>query len=396
MAGVGLLFGPMLVGVLLNMILYGAVVTQVDCGVRPIPYYPDSISSAKMYAYYQRFADDPAWIRYFMLYLFIVGFGNVVVECGIIFEPLIIRYGQDSGCGYDIAKATAWRFDYYSLLIAFPSLYTLISLAVNRLNTDPTFCCVANQCSHSVIHLPGAHYIDLPVILCGINMSVKVFRNPEYREFHSFIAAATVWLASSAACDVVIAVGMTHALYKRKTGFGFVDGHINRIIRLALETGALTAITALMDIFLFLGFPRTTMNFIVNFPLSSLYMCSILAMLNFRDRRKATDVEEEHTMPTDIRFQSYRSDQSRVTDPSVDVELRSMSRVTEPFAKPPSCHECLPLPPPPPPVAKKSNFEGSVEIFEAVTEDFGQEIRRLESPASAIKTGGKPASQIGL
>jgi hypothetical protein len=29
-----------------------------------------------------------------MLYLFIVGFGNVVVECGIIFEPLIIRYGQ--------------------------------------------------------------------------------------------------------------------------------------------------------------------------------------------------------------------------------------------------------------------------------------------------------------
>jgi hypothetical protein len=70
-----------------------------------------------------------------------------------------------------------------------------------------------------------------------------------------------------------------------------------------------------------------------------------------------------------------------------------MSRVTEPFAKPPSCHECLPIPPP---VAKKSNFEGSVEIFEAVTEDFGQEIRRLESPASAIKTGGKPASQIGL
>jgi hypothetical protein len=29
-----------------------------------------------------------------MLYLFIVGFGNVVVECGIIFEPLVIRYGQ--------------------------------------------------------------------------------------------------------------------------------------------------------------------------------------------------------------------------------------------------------------------------------------------------------------
>ncbi|KAJ6554251.1 hypothetical protein B0H19DRAFT_1262637 [Mycena capillaripes] len=326
MAGVGLLFGPMLVGVLLNMILYGTVVTQVDCGVQPIPYYPDSIFSAKMYAYYQRFADDPAWIRYFMLYLFIVGFGNVVVECGIIFEPLIIRYGTVAAVTISpkllhgdsiiisivstpIQLFAAWRISVLTRSFIFPGLITLISLSS---------------------------------FASGINMSVKVFRNPEYREFHSFITAATVWLASSAVCDVVIAVGMTRALYMRKTGFGFVNGHINRIIRLTLETGALTAITALMDIFLFLGFPRTTMNFIVNFPLSSLYTCSILVMLNFRDRRKATDVEEGHTMPTDIRFQSHSSSQSRVTDPSVDVELRSMSRVTEP----------------------------SVEICEGVTEDF--------------------------
>ncbi|KAJ7862929.1 hypothetical protein B0H14DRAFT_2290186, partial [Mycena olivaceomarginata] len=94
--------------------------------------------------------------------------------------------------------------------------------------------------------------ISLLSFASGINMSVNVFRNPEYREFHSFKTAATVWLASSAVCDVVIAVGMTHALYTRKTGFGFVNGQINRIIRLSLETGALTAITALMDIFLFL------------------------------------------------------------------------------------------------------------------------------------------------
>jgi hypothetical protein len=109
-----------------NVTRLQAVVTQVDCGVRPIPYYPDSISSTKMYTYYQRFAECVAssvakslmfetfeatlpgfatsfvpslalisWFeRIQMLYLFIVGFGNVVVECDIIFEPLIIRYGQ--------------------------------------------------------------------------------------------------------------------------------------------------------------------------------------------------------------------------------------------------------------------------------------------------------------
>jgi len=286
MAGVDLLIGPMLVGVLLNMMLYGAVVTQ-------------------MYAYYQRFADDPAWIRYFMLYLFLVGFGNVVVECGIIFEPLIIRYGTVAAVTISpkllpgdsilisivstpVQLFAAWRISVFTRSLIFPGLITLISLSS---------------------------------FASGINMFVKVVRNPEYREFDSFITAASVWLASSAVCDVVIAVGMTHALYTRKTGFSFVDGHINRIIRLTLETGALTAITALMDIILFLGFPRTSMNFIVNFPLSSLYTCSILAMLNFRDRRNTTDVEKEHTTHTDIRFQSpsHSSNQSRVADPSVDV-----------------------------------------------------------------------------
>jgi hypothetical protein len=48
-------------------------------------------------------------------------------------------------------------------------------------------------------------------------------------------------------------------------------------------------------------------------------------------------------------------------------------------------------------VAKKSKFDGSVEIFEGVTEDFGQEIWRAVGKSgimAAIKTDGKPASQI--
>ncbi|KAF7358106.1 hypothetical protein MVEN_00858700 [Mycena venus] len=269
MAGVDLLFGPMLIGVLLNMMLYGAVVTQ-------------------MCAYYQRFADDPAWIRYFILYLFIVGFGNVVVECGIIFEPLIIRYGT-----LDAFTISPKLLPGDSILISIVSAPIQIFAAWRIRVITRSFI------------LPGLiTLISLGSFASGINMSVKVFLNPEYREFDSFITAATVWLASSAVCDVVIAIGMTHALYTRKTGFSLVDGQINRIIRLTLETGALTAITALVDVTFFLVFPRTSMNFIVDFPLSSLYTCSILAMLNSRDRRKAMDVEEGRTAYNSVKFQS--------------------------------------------------------------------------------------------
>ncbi|KAF7326819.1 hypothetical protein MSAN_02497400 [Mycena sanguinolenta] len=126
-------------------------------------------------------------------------------------------------------------------------------------------------------------------------MCVKVFLTREFRQFGTFQTTATIWLALTAACDLVIALGMSYALYTRKTGFSIVDGQISRIIRLTLETGTLTAAAALADIILFLAFPMTTTNFIVDFPLSALYTCSVLAMLNSRQARKPRDLEQAHS-----------------------------------------------------------------------------------------------------
>jgi len=99
---------------------------------------------------------------------------------------------------------------------------------------------------------------------------------------------------------------MTFALSTRRTGYVRIDGQINRIIRLTVETGALTAITALVDVGLFLIFPRTSLNFIPDLALSGLYTCSILAMLNSRDRSKTTDAEHAHgqTVPNTMLSQS--------------------------------------------------------------------------------------------
>jgi len=284
MAGVDLFFGPMLIGVLLNTLLYGALVTQ-------------------MLAYYQRFTNDSPFTRYLILYLFIVETANLVIECGIIYEPLIIRYGTKAAVTVSpkllpgdsilisivsapIQLFAAWRISVITGSFILPGIIALVSIGSSA---------------------------------AGINMSVKVFLNPEFQEFGSFIAAATVWLALSAVCDVVIAVGMTYALYTRKTGFSTVDGQVNRIIRLTLETGSLTAIAALLDVTFFLVFPQTSINFIVDFPLSSLYALSVLAMLNSRDRTKSAESEAEHgrTAQSALRFQSFHSSkQTTVNFPS--------------------------------------------------------------------------------
>jgi len=244
----------MLIGVVLNMMLYGVVFIQ-------------------MFTYYQRYPNDIAWIRYFMLYLFIVETVNVFVEFGIVYEPLILNYGQQVGAipkllpGDSILIAivsapiqlfTAWRISVITGSFILPGLIALLSLG--------SF---------------GA----------GITVSTLVSMNPHFRDFGNFTVEVIVWLVLSAVCDIVIAIGMTHALYTRKTGLSDVDGKINRIIRLTVETGSLTAVAALADVMFFLVFPNTAANFIVDFPLSALYTCSLLAMLNSRDPRKHSDAE---------------------------------------------------------------------------------------------------------
>ncbi|KAJ7354346.1 hypothetical protein DFH08DRAFT_955745 [Mycena albidolilacea] len=263
MAGVDLLFGPMLIGVVLNMMLYGAVVTQ-------------------MFTYYQRYTNDSAWIRYFMLYLLIVETANVFVEFGIIYQPLIIQYGKDAAIAFSP-----------KLLPGDAVLISIVSAPIQLFTAWRISVITGSRILPGFIAL-----LSLSSFAAGITVSAKVIAFPEFRSFENFTIVVIVWLVLSAACDIVIAVGMTHALYTRKTGLAAIDGRINQIIRLTLETGALTALTALADVTFFLVFPRTTMNFIVDFPLSALYTCSILAMLNSREKRfKTSDPEQGRTAP---------------------------------------------------------------------------------------------------
>ncbi|KAF8176833.1 hypothetical protein K438DRAFT_1978875 [Mycena galopus ATCC 62051] len=65
----------------------------------------------------------------------------------------------------------------------------------------------------------------------------------------------------------------------------------------SLETGSLTSVTALADVTIFLVFPslENIDQLHHRFPLSALYTCSILAMLNSREGRKAPDAEQGRT-----------------------------------------------------------------------------------------------------
>ncbi|KAJ7671177.1 hypothetical protein B0H17DRAFT_1085116 [Mycena rosella] len=256
-SGVDLLFGPMLLGVLLSNTAYGIMTVQ-------------------MLRYYQTYKKDATWIRYFILYLFFMETANVLLEIGIIYEPLILRYGSQQAM---IISPLLLPADAITIVLVSTPIQLFTAWRISVITGSVVLAMIISV---------------LAVASFGGGLLVTIFvaiRN-EFREFPTFSSSVILWLVCSAVCDVMIAVILAYSLYSRKTGFGAVDGQINRIIRLTVQTGAVTAIAAIADVLLFLLFPATTLQFIPDFPLSKLYTICLLSTLNARTRGKADDPEK--------------------------------------------------------------------------------------------------------
>ncbi|KAF8522549.1 hypothetical protein JB92DRAFT_2887901 [Gautieria morchelliformis] len=247
MDNIQLLFGPMLVGTFFSTILYGVVVVQA-------------------FIYYQTYKRDATWIRYFILYLVICETLATGFDIGMMYEPLVLRYATP--------RATTIL---PIMLVADPIMTVFISTPVQlfigwRIKT-----------------LNGSRL--LPAIICvfalsalagGISTTVAAAIFHEFAKVHQYDGAVITWLASSAAADICITGCLVWSLHKRRTGYSATDDILNKLIRLTLQTGAITALSATLDVVLFLAAPDTTLNFIWNFSLSKLYTNSLLSTLNAR------------------------------------------------------------------------------------------------------------------
>ncbi|KZT05252.1 uncharacterized protein LAESUDRAFT_236210 [Laetiporus sulphureus 93-53] len=105
--------------------------------------------------------------------------------------------------------------------------------------------------------------------------------NFHYRVLNMDVATC-VWLAASTICDVTIAVSLVVLLFRLKNGLRWTNIIINRLINLVIETGSLTAVTAVVTFGLFVGVPNTELAICPLLILSKLYANSVLITLNNR------------------------------------------------------------------------------------------------------------------
>ncbi|KAJ7246820.1 hypothetical protein B0H12DRAFT_1125914 [Mycena haematopus] len=242
---VRLSYGPLLIGVFFNMILYGVLITQ-------------------HLAYSQSARKDPLWMSALVWGVFIIETANTVFDMHIMFQPLILNYG---GIPHDLPTLFVTQ-PLCVLIVAFPiQLFFMWRINVLTGNTIiPAVILV-----FSLVSLAG-----------GIWTTVMVRVVVTFENIPQLYRSAEVWLISAAVTDLCIAVALAIALRSKKTGFAPTDTVVDKIIRMTVQTGVLTSLFSILDVVCFLTFKGDTINFIWNIPLSKLYANCLLSTLNAR------------------------------------------------------------------------------------------------------------------
>ncbi|TFK37183.1 hypothetical protein BDQ12DRAFT_736344 [Crucibulum laeve] len=239
-------FGPMLIGTYFNAILYGVLVHQV--------------------LIYHQTENKMSLTKCLVLFLLLAETVDTALTISVMYQPLIL----DNGLPSLLVKIPTF-------LAAEPLMTVIISTSVQIFVIWRIRVISMSRWLPAVISV-----FAFASLGGGIWMTISVLSAPTSMTFHEFRLPALIWLMASAAADVVIAISLSVCLLRRRTGFDGTDNVINKIVRLTIQTGSITAIFAVLDVIFFLAFPNTALNFLWDFALSKLYTNALLSTLNAR------------------------------------------------------------------------------------------------------------------
>ncbi|KAJ7168683.1 hypothetical protein C8R46DRAFT_1350277 [Mycena filopes] len=276
---VKLLYGPLLIGVFFNMILFGLLLGQ-------------------MMTYFQSPRRDALWIQILVYYVLVVECSNTALDISYMYQPLVLEYGAIP----DKLPTVFITQPLCVILIAFP-IQLFFIWRIRALTGN--------------IVLPIVFAV-LAAVSCGGGLWTmeRVVGAHRWANVPRSYNAAVLWLVSSMVTDLCIAVVLAWALRRKKTGFASTDSVVDRIIRMTVQTGCRREHPryALFPILKGTSFdivPQKrakkepeqgkTINFMWNIPISKLYSNCMMSTLNARAGFKDTLANAVvGSLPTDL------------------------------------------------------------------------------------------------
>uniref|UniRef100_A0A0W0FNR3 DUF6534 domain-containing protein n=1 Tax=Moniliophthora roreri TaxID=221103 RepID=A0A0W0FNR3_MONRR len=246
------IYGPMFIGTFLSTILYGVVVVQT-------------------FIYFQMCKRDYLWMRCFIVYLFVAETVSTGLFFGMMYEPLLLNFGNPE------------------VLVKSPLLLRADGPITVLISTPAQWFMAwrIKVITGSKIIAVSIFGLSLASLTGGIWTGIAVGFTPEFQRFGEFKYAPSLWLVTTTVADIMIASSLVYVLasivLKHKTRFSATNDQIDRIIRLTVQTGTITAVAALADAVVYLSVTsHPTIFFIWDLSLSKLYTNSVLSSLNAR------------------------------------------------------------------------------------------------------------------
>ncbi|KAJ3987900.1 hypothetical protein F5890DRAFT_1550968 [Lentinula detonsa] len=259
--------GPMFIGYSFNIVLYGIMITQV-------------------YLYFNTFKQDRLWMKILVAGLLLADTVNAIFDAVYLYDSLVIHFGISTrilrhaagGQSLHVADNIAYLGNATWVFATDPAMTALIAGTVQLFFAWRVKILTTNWWIVSIVVLAS-----LTGLVGGLVTAYEVGVTPHFVDFRNFKWSVIMWLAGECFADLGITSVLVWHLPRRKhkTGFQASDELIDRIIRLAVQTGLITAFCATLDLIFFLTDPTGT-HLIFNFPLAKLYTNSVMSSLNSR------------------------------------------------------------------------------------------------------------------
>ncbi|KDQ62487.1 hypothetical protein JAAARDRAFT_30386 [Jaapia argillacea MUCL 33604] len=285
--------GPALIGLFFNILLFGIMTTQT-------------------FLYFHQFKKDRVWMKVYVAVLYAADMLNVIFDCIWIYQALILNFGNIPYLG-----VANWVFATDPATTAIIATMVQLFFAWRVKVLTGNWFIVTIILSFAIASGCG-----------GLGTAIAVGIVPEFIHFQDFRVIVIVWLISTVVCDVIITASLTWHLKSHRTGFPATDDVVNKIIRLTVQTGMMTAILAIVDLGVYLGNP-TGLHLAFNFPLSKLYTNSLMSTLNSRSGWKYNRTTEPSQDPAsrDVVSRKDVLNLSQAGRPEVFVHVESHQMV---------------------------------------------------------------------
>ncbi|KAI1787207.1 hypothetical protein LXA43DRAFT_1030456 [Ganoderma leucocontextum] len=244
--------GPPFIGDLLAWMLFGVSIVQ-------------------LYIYHTSFSRDPIAIQAAVYGIFLLDVFQSIIVAVAGWQVFVTGWGRSINLEYP-----GWSFP------ATPIVSVIISASVQ------TFY------AWRIYRLGGWRVVPLAIVITGFTSAAGAFSfsilftfKKNIETFHETImySLTIVWLGVGAFTDILIMASMFYLLYtakRRITHFESSEFIVNRLMRLTVETGLACALTALLELALFLGLPQTNVHIMFATFLSKVYSNTFMTSLNSR------------------------------------------------------------------------------------------------------------------